>query len=741
MSSASSRPTTATYTPAVEHRPGSPARLNHIPERGVRQRGQVGQITERQRLRDKALTGRAPPLTADEAEHERRAPILRAATQDGLVDLLAASGWVTSPRVDTVMRALDRGIFVPPARSNVCYVDEPQPLPSGAGATISQPRVHALALEALAPAVFKGATCLDVGAGSGLITAALALMAGPAGLVIGVEVWPALAELAAHNIRVWARGEPTGAFMDAARTIELCVGDGTAGWTKGMTAKLYDVIHVGAAAPEPPVALLQQLRPGGTLVMPVSRPGHGSKQFLTVFAKDARGRVVETPLRRCDFVPLLPSSMPPIARTVFSGRAWVADRLKRAKAAAVEARSRAQAKIARRQAQREARAAEARAKMARLGIGPQAALHVAAVNDDAGSRIPSPSSTALPAGFSVTGVDGGNAGTPSARDAGALSVTTFAAQPRAVSPSAASVVPPLPLSPSSRTSRRRASKAQAGVVAGAAGTSAGQQGPTAADRATSRTITSQAFSLVSHRGDTARRDAQVAASKGVDGSSVLDMTRPVSREQAVFASRLIVRTRQKQALRAARAAGAWSPPSTEEQSRMTKLAASAGSTSNQGRAAPPRPGGVAARRHRVRTAAATSRGGAARRPHTATSFAMSLGGALDRPMPYWRYIGRPKPPASSVKQAEDKIAAMRDPGYGQAVAFGQETSTTKKKREAALKRKQQEEATWRTWEAAEFADGFEMPGLDATSRPTTAPTTPMAGLGSDGGLGLSWRLN
>lgn len=305
--------------------------------RGYRYEG----VTRRDTVTNPALPhhvdrGAAPALSPEEEQERMAHPILKGLNHDHMIDRLKVAGWVTTERVEVCMRDVDRAHFVPRHIRRWSYVDEPQPI--GLGSTISQPSIHALCLESIQDAVFPGATVLDVGVGSGYMTACLAMLAGPGGLVVGIDVWPSIVKHAVRNIRRWGRDE-------LIKTMEISVGDGTV----NPGHRLYDVIHVGAAAKEVPDALLRQLRPGGSLIMPVGKPGRGPKQYLTVFRKDAHtGRLTQTSsVRKVNFVALVRTSQSGVSQLVFNGKEWARQRVAEAKRRARERRSRRGSRLSR----------------------------------------------------------------------------------------------------------------------------------------------------------------------------------------------------------------------------------------------------------------------------------------------------------------------------------------------------------------------------------------------------------
>jgi protein-L-isoaspartate(D-aspartate) O-methyltransferase len=183
----------------------------------------------------------------------------------------------------SVLRAISqvpRHLFVPASVRHRAYEDSA--LPIGGGQTISQPWVQARYLEVLA--LTGREKVLEIGAGSGYQTALLAQLADT---VFGIERLQSLASE--------ARTALEGAGI---RNVTVLVGDGTLGWRPFAP---YDAILVAAASPSVPAPLIEQLAPGGRLVIPI---GERDTQVLQLLRKEG-DRIVTTSLGDVRFVPLL----------------------------------------------------------------------------------------------------------------------------------------------------------------------------------------------------------------------------------------------------------------------------------------------------------------------------------------------------------------------------------------------------------------------------------------------------
>lgn len=171
-------------------------------------------------------------------------------------------------RVASAMRRIRRHLFVPPPLAAVAYHDGP--LPIGFNKTISQPFICALMTDLLDPQPHE--LVLEVGTGRGYQAAVLAELARQVWTVEVVEEFAALAE---EGLRALGYGN-----------IGIRIGDGSRGWGEHAP---FDKVLVTAASDRPPRTLLDQLRPGGRLVMPIGP--EDDAQVLTVLQKNAHGQI------------------------------------------------------------------------------------------------------------------------------------------------------------------------------------------------------------------------------------------------------------------------------------------------------------------------------------------------------------------------------------------------------------------------------------------------------------------
>jgi protein-L-isoaspartate(D-aspartate) O-methyltransferase len=189
-----------------------------------------------------------------------------------------------SPRVLAAMRRVPRHLLVPGEVRARAYENEP--LPIGYDATISQPYIVALMTDLLRPEPEH--RVLEVGTGSGYQAAVLS---GLVGHVYTIEIVEPLARRAARDLSALGY-----------RNVTVRAGDGYAGWPSQAP---FDRIIVTAAAPHVPRPLIDQLRPGGRMVIPVNRGARGD--MLVLVEKRRDGRVRQRDLLPVRFVPLVRS--------------------------------------------------------------------------------------------------------------------------------------------------------------------------------------------------------------------------------------------------------------------------------------------------------------------------------------------------------------------------------------------------------------------------------------------------
>ena len=188
-----------------------------------------------------------------------------------------------SPEVRAALGRVERHRFVPAGQRSQAYRNHP--LPIGAGQTISQPYIVALSTDLIEPR--PGQTVLEIGTGSGYQAAVLADIVAQ---VYTIELIEDLGRAAAA--RLAAAGYAN---------VEVRIGDGYAGWPEKAP---FDAIIVTAAAPQVPQALVDQLKPGGRLVIPLGA-SHAAQE-LVVLTKRADGSVVQRRVLPVRFVPLVP---------------------------------------------------------------------------------------------------------------------------------------------------------------------------------------------------------------------------------------------------------------------------------------------------------------------------------------------------------------------------------------------------------------------------------------------------
>lgn len=217
----------------------------------------------------------------DDAFATERAAMVQLIDQIGWGSDRATGRATIDPKVLAVMAEVPRHEFVPYGLRERAYANRPQPI--GYGQTISQPLIVAMMADLLQ--LEPGHVVLEVGTGSGYHAA---VVAGLADRVYSIEIIPGLAETAAERLDRLGYGR-----------IALRSGDGYYGWPE---AAPFDRILVTAAATHVPAPLIEQLKPGGRMVIPVGAAF--TIQHLVLVEKDAEGGIRTRQVLPVRFVPL-----------------------------------------------------------------------------------------------------------------------------------------------------------------------------------------------------------------------------------------------------------------------------------------------------------------------------------------------------------------------------------------------------------------------------------------------------
>jgi protein-L-isoaspartate(D-aspartate) O-methyltransferase len=203
-----------------------------------------------------------------------------AAQRERMVRTQLAGRGIQDLRVLAAMRNVPRHEFVPEPLQADTYEDHP--LPIGEGQTISQPYIVAAMLQHLA--LQSTDRVLEIGTGSGYVTALLSLLSAEVYSVERHAQLAAAAEKTLHRLEY--------------RNVKIRVGDGREGWAEYAP---FDAILVSAATAEVPPVLFDQLREGGCIMAPI---GPSSSQELQLIYK-VGGQPAAKVLEGCRFVPLV----------------------------------------------------------------------------------------------------------------------------------------------------------------------------------------------------------------------------------------------------------------------------------------------------------------------------------------------------------------------------------------------------------------------------------------------------
>ncbi len=199
-----------------------------------------------------------------------------------MIENQIVSRGVTDESVLSVMSDIPRHLFIDESQWSIAYSDGP--LPIGHGQTISQPYIVAFMIELLQPDSHH--VVLEIGTGSGYQAAVLAKLVHH---VFTIEIVPELGRSAQKTLKRLGY-----------ENVSVRIGDGYKGWPKEAP---FDRIILTAAPEEVPKALVDQLKPGGRMVLPVGPRWWG--QDLLVIEKDLTGEVIEKKTLPVRFVPMV----------------------------------------------------------------------------------------------------------------------------------------------------------------------------------------------------------------------------------------------------------------------------------------------------------------------------------------------------------------------------------------------------------------------------------------------------
>lgn len=203
---------------------------------------------------------------------------------ENLINSLIKGGYLKTPEIIAAFRAIDRADFVLEKYKSEAYVDAP--LPIGFSQTISQPLTVAFMLELLEPK--KGEKILDIGSGSGWVSALLAQIVGEKGKIIGIERIKELKKMAEKNVSKYN-------YIKKG-VVKIILGDGSKGYEKEAP---YDKIIAGAASQgELPKEWKKQLKINGRIVAPL-------ENSVVVMDKIKEKKYIERKYFGFSFVPLI----------------------------------------------------------------------------------------------------------------------------------------------------------------------------------------------------------------------------------------------------------------------------------------------------------------------------------------------------------------------------------------------------------------------------------------------------
>ncbi|KAG5668421.1 hypothetical protein PVAND_016361 [Polypedilum vanderplanki] len=223
--------------------------------------------------------------------------LLKSDTNEGLIQQLQDLSIIKTQAVADAMKKTDRKFY---CRINDPFVDESENI--GNFSTLSSPHIHAYILENLASIIRPDSKILDIGCGSGCLTACLARLIDAkaaeknveaTGVVVAMDSHPKLIEFAIGNINL------DGPTLIASGRVRVVQGDARTGCEDFAP---YDIINVGTAVAEKPKELFLQLKIGGRVICPIGPEGKDQK--IMQYDRVCSNEIHETELANDLFIPL-----------------------------------------------------------------------------------------------------------------------------------------------------------------------------------------------------------------------------------------------------------------------------------------------------------------------------------------------------------------------------------------------------------------------------------------------------
>jgi protein-L-isoaspartate(D-aspartate) O-methyltransferase len=203
-----------------------------------------------------------------------------------MVDRYKRGGYIQTKTIEDAVLAVPREEFMDPRFREHAYIDRPFPIPGDGRQTISAPYMYPVSYEPLG--LEAGMRVLEIGAGSGYGAALAKELVGEEGLVVAVEINGETHAFAERNLR------------STGYDVELVLGDGSLGHPE---LAPYDAISVTASSPDVPPPLLDQLKVGGRLIVPVGGRSLEGQDLLLIH-KTEEG-ITRRNLMKVVYVPLL----------------------------------------------------------------------------------------------------------------------------------------------------------------------------------------------------------------------------------------------------------------------------------------------------------------------------------------------------------------------------------------------------------------------------------------------------